>query len=181
MALDELLNDLRDRKALVDWRRDRMNSGDLRGYLLDYSDELLLLGVVSDFIRDDGYTIVAREDVTFLRWDTDILRGWRRAAFSSQGELAEDPKVDLEGWAGVLRSLDGVADLLTFHREKLDSSTCYIAGRFEIRDPWLIGEQLTSDATHDGRFALLLEDLTRIDFGGSYELGLSRAAEIMGM
>lgn len=180
MAFDEMLNDLRDRKALVDFRRDRLNVGDLRGYLLDYSEELMLIGVVSDFVRHDGYRIIAREDLTYLRWDTDILRGWRRAAISLAGEVAEGPKVDLEGWSGAIRSLDGVAELLTFHRHRLDSSTCYIALRFELREPWLIGDQLTSEATHDGRFAMLLEDLTQIDFGGSYEKGLSLAAEIIG-
>jgi len=56
----------------------------------------------------------------------------------------------------------------------VDQSTAYIARNFELASDLIVGVQVTKEGEEDGTFPIRVEDLTRIDFGGGYDQGLSR-------
>jgi hypothetical protein len=169
----DLLTRLRNGRTLVDVRRDEMNVDDVRGLILDVSDTLLLIGVVSDDIQYDGYTVVDRDDVSFLRWGTSVLLGWEGVLGGLDDDLAVRD-IALTDWRSAIGSIRPRMPLVAFHREKIDSRTCYLSDDFELAEVEIIGRQVTIDGEHDGSFAIRLGDLTRIDFGGRYEGGLRR-------
>ena len=176
MIFLELLNELSESKSLVDVRRDELEVDDIRGFILATSAKLVLIGVVGDDIRHDGYTIVELDDITFLRWGTDNLLGWEKVLRGPEGDdMAKE--LDLSNWWAAIEVARAKAALITFHRERLDSTVCYISDRFQFSDLSVIGRQITTDGQRNGSFALRSEDLTRIDFGARYESGLNRMLE----
>ncbi|WP_435009149.1 hypothetical protein P12x_000397 [Tundrisphaera lichenicola] len=173
MIFFELFHDLIESRSLVDVRRDDLEVSDIRGFILGLSTELVLIGVVGDDIQHDGYAIIQLDDVSFLRWGTDKLLGWEKVLEGPRDDGMEND-IDLSNWSGAIESARSKAPLVTFHREKLDSSTCYITDRFENTDLSIVGRQITTDGQRNGSFAIKTEDLTRIDLGGRYEAGLKR-------
>lgn len=175
MIFDDLMRDLQARRDLVDIRRDDLDADDIRGFFLDVSVPLLLIRIVGDDIRYDGFTVIDRGDVTFLRWGTGKLRGWERALAARDDDgRCDAPPVDLSGWHPLVVSLRRHTGLVTFHRERLDAGTCYVSDDFECSESLLVGRQVTPEGIRDGSFALRLGDLTRVDVGGRYESGLQQ-------
>ena len=174
MIFFELLNELSEAKSLVDVRRDDLEVDDIRGFILGTSAKLVLIGVVGDDIRDDGYTIIELDDVTFLRWGTDQLLAWERVLPRPDGDAEVAADLDLSTWWGAIESARSKAPLITFRRERFNSSACYISDGFRTSDDSIIGRQVSTDGQRNGSFALRSDDLTRVDFGGRYEGGLGR-------
>ena len=171
MPFGELLRSLRGDHVLVDVRRDKIGGGDLRGFVADLSDELVLLDIVDD-VRANGQMIVMRDDISFLRWNTAQMRAWERAVIVADVPTAPEPAIDLTDWMSAITSLESHDRLLTFHRERMDESVCYLARDIELSFGLVVGLQVSIDGEEDGRFALQMGDLTRIDFGSAYERGL---------
>lgn len=175
MPFSAMLNRLQDERALVDVRRDGLDVSDIRGFIVGVSEALVLIAVVGDSIERDGFTIVERSAITFLRWGEPRLVAWAWVVELDRHELAAFPQ-DLTDWRSTIAS-PRPSRLLTFHREAIDRSTAYVAREFEVMGDLLVGKQVTPDGEEQGAFAIKLEDLTRVDFGGSYERGLSRILE----
>ena len=173
MIFFELLNQLNESKTLVDIRRDDLNVDDIRGFILGTSAEFVLIGVVGDDIQHNGFTVIATADISYLRWGTDYLLGWEKALPAPVGH-DQARETDLSSWWGILATARTMAPLVTFFRERLDSRTCYIADQFQFSDDMIVGRQITTDGQRNGSFAMRTDDLTRVDFGGSYEGGLKR-------
>jgi hypothetical protein len=177
MIFFELLNELIESKSLVDVRRDDLEVDDIRGFILATSAKLVLIGAVGDDIQHNGYSIIEQDDITLLRWGTDNLLGWEKALLGpSTAGLVKDP--DLSTWWGALEVARSTAPLVTFFRERLDSSVCYISDGFRFSDVSIVGRNISTDGERNGSFAIRSDDLTRIDFGGRYEAGLHRMLEM---
>ncbi len=174
MPFAQLLAQLRDDRTLVDVRRDEIGGGDIRGYISDITDELVRIDAVADDLQSDGLVIVNLDDITFLRWDTAKMRAWSRVVEVREADQSFDSTLDLSDWRSLLASLEGTDRLVSFHREKMDGGTCYIAREFSMTYDLIVGLQVTSEGEENGSFAIQVEDLTRIDLGAGYESGLKR-------
>lgn len=174
MPFGQLLGELRSDHVLVDVRRDEIGGGDLRGFVADLSDELVLLDIVDDGSQADGHAIIMRDDITFLRWNTAAMRAWERSVASEDVPASPGPTIDLSEWRSAIASLESRDRLLTFRRERMDGSVCYIAREIELTFDLVVAIQVSTEGKEDGRFALRVGDLTRLDFGSAYELGLGR-------
>ena len=174
MPFGQVLGELRSDHVLVDIRRDEIGGGDLRGFVADLSDELVLLDIVNDGVRGDGHAIILRDDITFLRWDTVAMRAWQRSVDAPAYPESPGLTIDLSDWRSVIASLESQDRLLTFHRERMDGSVCYIARELDLSFDLVVGLQVSTEGEEDGRFALRVGYLTRLDFDGSYERGLGR-------
>ena len=174
MPFSDLMRELKQQKTLVDIRRDELDVSDIRGHILDVTGCLVLIGVVADDIRLDGYSVISRDEVSFLRWGTDVLRGWQDVLNGRGGDDETASAVDITDWWRAIGTIRDHTPLLTFHRERFDPRTCYISDEFEVTPISIVGRQITTDGMRNGSFAIKMGDLTRIDFGGSYEHGLKR-------
>ena len=177
MIFFEQLNELIEAKSLVDVRREDLKADDIRGFILATSAKLVLVGVVGDDIRHDGYTIIELDDITFLRWGTDFLLDCERLL---GGPAVDGPtkEPDLSSWWGALETARASATLVTFYRERLDSDLIYISDAFQYSDVSITGRQVNSIGRRNGSFAIRSDDLTRIDFGGRYEGGRTRILKL---
>jgi hypothetical protein len=154
-----LLTELSAERRLVDIRREFLGVEDVRGFVLF-----------------SGFCILRREDITFLRYGTRILAAWERAV--AQLPAQEAAEVSLEGMREALRALARRGEITIIRREAADRDTIYIGRSLNLRGDILTLEQLTPEGEADGKVALQLQEVTRLDFGGNYERGLARMSRL---
>ncbi|MBO6620289.1 MAG: hypothetical protein JJ892_13235 [Balneola sp.] len=118
----DLLSNLKKSRSILSIRRDNIDSHRIQGFLLDYSDEIILLQYISDF-RMDGLMILKRSDITEIESDkTD----------SFQTQILKD---------------DGIFDKIQFNTVyKVDNLHCFFLSLKKINEKELvILENETSD------------------------------------
>lgn len=167
-----ILEECRQKRRLVDVRFDRWDISDLRGHVLRVSEHFVILAK-EDQGESDGLSIFPLDEVTLLRWDQGRLQAWDRImALSPPPFLPE--VIDLDTWSGLITSLAPRVPLISFHRDGVGGSTCYIGKNIRLLPGTLVAEEVTPEGEVDGWFALRLEDLTRVEVLGRYEQALHR-------
>jgi hypothetical protein len=169
----EALNNLQGTESLVDIRRDPI-AGSTRGFVAAVTAEFVVLSLVGDECHFDGTGIIRTEDVTLVRWDDDVLRSWTRILAESPSAPESVRHIDLTSWESIVRSVAAREHMVTFHRELVDGGVYHIGTKIAVLSECFTAEEVTVEGTIDGKFALPLEDLTRIDFGSGYERALWR-------
>jgi len=157
---------------LLDVRRSGLDVDDIRGFLTQRSDELLLISVVSGEIEQSGFSVVRLEDISLIRWRNGSLEAWRSVLPAA--DPRDMPRLDLTNWETVIRDLSRVGDWISIMTETVDQDRCYIASSITVADGIVIGEEVDADGDTNGSFALELEAITRVDFGDRYMEALKR-------
>jgi len=171
------LNHLQREGGLVDLKRERIESHTLRGFVTAVSADLVAMGVVNDECHFDGVTIVRTEDITFLRWQNEVLDAWAGVLQESPTSPTPVRHVELSSWESVVRSLLGSEPVVTFHREIVNDRACHLGTNISLEGECVVADEISVEGTVDGRFALSLGDLTKLDFGGGYEQALWRMVQ----
>jgi len=168
----EVLKMLADTRDLVDIRRSPARVSDTRGFVLAVSEERVLVAVISDDVLPSGFSVLRLEDITLVRWGRGKLKAWQAALAPLMDDFVWRPQVDLTDWESVITSAARAACIVTLFRENLDSDMCYIGRNLQIESGVVRAEEISTEGALDGHFALLVRDLTRVDYGGSYEKAL---------
>lgn len=170
----ETLHRLQQEGTLLDLKREALDPSTLRCFVTALSADFAVLSRVNDSCEFDGVTVVRTDDINFVRWDTDRLRAWAAVLQESPSSPEPSAFVDLGSWESVVRSIHDRIQILSFHMERADDDVCYIGTRISILGEGLEADDITIEGTIDGKFALSLDDLTRVDFGAGYERALGR-------
>lgn len=176
LAVWEALSRVHEEGSLVDLRRDDIPGGTIRGFLAAVSAEFVVVSEVDDQCHFDGTTVLRKEDITLMRWDTEVLRAWTRLLQESPSSPPPVRHLDLTSWESLVRSVAGREHVVTFHRELLDD-TCHVGINVEVEGESVIADEVSIEGTIDGRFALKVSDLTQVEFGGGYEQSLWRMVQ----
>ncbi|HMV48975.1 MAG TPA: hypothetical protein PLD20_28585 [Blastocatellia bacterium] len=162
---------------VVDFKRPKIDGYKLRGFVLDYSDSLTLLNVLDDNFYLNGFTVIRNSDIAGYRaYDKDdyfLNMALRLKAIKPMRK----PKIDLDNWATVLRTVQERFPLLTIHREAISSNVCYVGKLVSITEKTFTLYDIDPDANWDRPHLRKLADLTKVDFGGGYEDALWRVAK----
>jgi len=170
----DTLHQLQQDGALVDLRRDDVDGSSIRCFVTALTADFAVLAIVDDSCEFNGVSVVRTDDVSFVRWGNERLRAWARVLQESPSSPEAAGFLDLAGWESVVRSAAGRVPVVTFHRERRDDEVCQIGTEIEVRGGDVVADEITTEGTVDGRFAIELDDLTRVDFGGGYERALWR-------
>ncbi len=163
MLLDRTIKELIVRQALVDVHREHMSDSFISGAIIEVSDHFLYLRRFDDEGRYDGLSILRKDDVTRLAWGGNereaITRLVRRG-----GQLPERPKIELDSFQSVIRTLDAHFGHAVLFTEELDSDLT-AAGEVEEMDEEtvvlrLYGPKESLDRPHG---LLHLSDVTRVE------------------
>jgi predicted RNA-binding protein len=165
---------------LVDLKRESMDHNALRGFVATVSTDFVVVSVVDDQCHFNGATVLRTEDVTFVRWGSDVLAAWTRVLQESPTAPGSVKYVDLSSWETVVRSVAASERVVTFHREVVDDSVCYIGTNVSVEGECVTADVISVEGTINGRFALRTGDLTKLDFGGGYEQSLWRMVRSTG-
>jgi hypothetical protein len=143
------------------------------GYVLALGPELVLLAVVGHGIRFDGYQVYRLADISRLD-DPAPHAAFVESALNLRGlPRPSTPPVHLDSLPDLLRSATAAFSLVTIHTEDEDPEVCWIGQVVETDSDRVVLRHITPDADWDDLpDTYPLDEITRIDFGGSYENAL---------
>jgi hypothetical protein len=173
----ETLHRIQQDGLLVDLRRESLDSLTLRCFVTALSADFAVLSRVNDNCEFDGVIVIRTEDVTFARWDSEVLRSWGTVLQESPSSPEPAGFVDLASWESVVRTIHDNVPVVTFQRERADGDICHVGTGITILAEGIEADEVSIEGTIDGKFAINLEDLTRVDFGGGYERALWRMVQ----
>ena len=168
----EVLQRLKREGRLVRIERDALNVADIRGFVGSVSDTFALIHVVTAACHFDGGVVLRTKDVTCLRWGEAVSEARARAAFESPTAPEATAHVDLSSWEMLLPAVTCGEPVVTLHRERADE--CHVVTAVALVGECVEAEEISPDGSLDGTVAFDVSDLTRVDFGGTFERGVVR-------
>ncbi len=149
-----------------------------RGYVVDANEKHVLLHLVTDDIRLEGYVVLRLDDITEVKTDFDNLR-FIEKALQLRRMVPERPAlVDLNSMETILGSVDEHFSLMVIHREAVDQTECHIGSLEGIADKTFTIKEIDRDAQWCGVKRFRVDEVTRVEFNGGYETALAQVAGI---
>lgn len=148
----------------------------LRGFIVDFSEELLLLHQLDvDTFSLNGYTAVQIRDVK--RYGEATRGNWYYKAASHFGVTPAHPeRIELDSLSALVRSVAQRHPLITLHPERKNPDICYVGHLSSIELKRFSIHDLNSNCLWAGQRSLKFADISRIDFADRYSQGLWVAA-----
>lgn len=161
---------------IVEFKRKKIDKQRLGGFLLDYSEELTLINVLTDDYFLNGYTVIRNKDVT--KYDVYCNPEYFLCRAIKLKQITPDklPEVDLTNWETLLRTASYLFPLITIHREKISPNACNIGKISSIGKKHFCLYEIDTVALWDQEEKYRFKHLTKVDFGGGYEDGLWQVA-----
>ncbi|TDO98883.1 hypothetical protein [Marinomonas balearica] len=176
------LEKARTRKNVVRIFREDLDGPDnwTDGFVVDANEEMVLLQLVDDGVHLNGYQILFLEDISDFVHPAPF-NDFQKRVLELRDEEIEDPEVDLDDLAVLLVDISEEFGLVTLHREEVEADSCEIGRVIRADAVSFELEEIGSDARwFDETFEYDLYDITRIEFGSSYEEALILANDDMG-
>ncbi len=148
------------------------------GYVVDASEEFLLLQLVDDRISLNGYSLLRICDITQLDTEVDHARFIEKALEIRKKTVKQPMLVDLTDINTVIKSIDQNFPLLTLHRESINPDECWIGSLDSLGEKTVTINEMSPDAKWSGSKRINIDEITRIDFDGGYETALALVAKI---
>jgi len=150
------------------------------GFVVAANEEMVLLQLVDDSIRLNGYQVLFLEDISDFAHPAPF-NDFQKKVLALRGEEIVDPEVELDDLAVLLIDVSEEFGLVTLHREEIEPDSCEIGRVIRADAVTYELEEIGSDARwFDDTFEYDLYDITRIEFGGAYEDALMLANDDMG-
>ncbi|WP_139005906.1 hypothetical protein [Arthrobacter crystallopoietes] len=158
-----------DKKAYVDIRR-KINDADvIRGYVVQLSDDWILIADTRDGGYLDGFTALRTKDITKVKrvdgFEPELLKKHKQWP-----PAAPEQPISLSSAEAIIRTAGEGRDALTIHQEKDKPDACFIGAPVDWgrKSVWLL--EIDRHARWDTEMTKYrLKDITRIGFGGGYE------------
>jgi hypothetical protein len=157
------------RRQLVRFTRP-LEPGFVHGYVLAVGARWLLLALVGDGIRFNGFQCFRLRDIRELQIPHPHTV-FVETALKKRGErLPRRPQVNIACVGELLRSANGSFPLVTIHREQVDPDVCWIGQVLEVDSRRVVLREINPDARWDHEpTEYRLSEITRVAFGGDYE------------
>ncbi|GAB3482168.1 hypothetical protein [Marinomonas epiphytica] len=176
------LEKARTRKNVVRIFREDLDGPDnwSDGFVVDANEEMVLLQLVDEGVHINGYQVLFLEDISDFAHPAPF-NDFQKKVLALRGEEVVNPEVDLDDLAVMLIDISDEYGLVTLHREEIEPDSCEIGRVIKADAVTYELEEIGSDARwFDETFEYDLYDITRIEFGGSYEEALIMANDDMG-
>lgn len=149
------------------------DQGSTHGYVLDIGPQFILLGLIDDNIKFNGFQCLLISDVKRLKVP-DPYEDFIVAALRKRGQsIKNKPGIDLGSLPALLKSANALFSLVVIHRERIKPDTCVIGKVIDIKENHLLFLEIGPDAVwEDKPSKIRLSDITRVEFGGGYEEAL---------
>jgi len=160
----------------VEFDRKPIDKELLRGFVLEFSEQLTLLSPLDDERFElNGYTVIRNSDVR--RWrsvgeDSFCIRALRLKGVWPVRRRG----LSLASWPDLLKSANDLFPLITVSRERIDKNACQIGRILSMNRVSFQLEEIDTDASWNGHRRYKFNDVTRVDFGGGYVDALARVA-----
>jgi hypothetical protein len=155
----------------------KVESGAADGYVVNSSEQWLLLLLIGDTVAYQGFQAFRLQDVVSLEFPSP-RKAFYEAVLRKRGlRRPRTPTLDLSSTQELVCSAGKRFPLVTIHREKADPDVCHI-GQVVSASPTSVSIlEVTPDATWDESPSVYrVSQITRVDFGGPYEEALALIA-----
>ncbi len=171
------LETARKRRRIVSiWRR-RVDDHALRGVVMKVGSGIVLLHLLDEGIRLDGYSIIRLTDITKVEVPAPRSTFYHEA-LRIRGQRAQTPRaIVLSDLGAAITSAGRRFPLVTVHPERKDKGICWIGKPLVIARGVLVLSYIDPGAVWDGEQRCRLRDITKVDFGGAYETALAEVAK----
>ncbi len=164
-------------RHLFEVKRRLKDAGRTTGFIVDFSDSLVLFHTVNmDTFRLNGYTVIRREDISHYRvfskpeyWQVRAMRHFRPSPMPPEG-------ISVASLPELLKSVAEHYPLITLHPEKTKPDVCFIGPLVSMTERTFTIEDLNSSGEWTGPRRMKFGDVTRVEFGGGYEAALAVTA-----
>ena len=164
-------------RHLFEVERRLKNVGSISGFIVDFSDSLVLFHTLeTDTFRLNGYSVIRTEDISHYR----VFRRaeyWQVRAVSHFCLKPIRPAgISLTTVPDLLKSIAKHYPLITLHSEKANPDVCFIGALTSMMERTFTIENLDCNGEWGGLRRMKFSDVTRVDFGGGYENALAATA-----
>ena len=151
----------------------RFEDSRIRGYVLAVGHAHFLLALVSDRVWFDGFECFRIKDLKSI--EEDPYRAFAETALKKRGQRRpRTPRLDMTSIRTILESAGAISALVTVHREEVAPDVCHIGQVVGTNRSQIALLEIGPDARWDRTATTYsLREITRINFGGSYEEALS--------
>jgi hypothetical protein len=158
----------RDKTLVKFWNP--YDPGSTNGYVLDIGPRFFLLALIGEEIRFNGFQCMRLSDIRRLRAPNPYA-DFIVAALRKRGEtIHKKPRVSLNSLQELLKSANRLFPLVTIHQEGVKPGTCEIGRVVEMSKSHVFMLGISPNAIWDDKPTKIpLREITRVDFGGSYE------------
>ena len=150
--------------------RGEIEEASIDGFVAATGSNFFAVELISDAIYLDGFVCLRFKDVSSVVFPAP---NWpfKKAALSLRDQQPKDDlTIDCETLSGLLRSVPETFGLVSVHTEIVDPDVCYVGKIANVDEDKLTLSSVSPDAKwHDQRMEFRLSEVTRVDFGGSYE------------
>jgi hypothetical protein len=164
-------------KHLFEVRSRIKGAGSTMGFVVDFSDDLILFHVLAtDTFRLNGYAVNRTEDVKDYRGFNNGKFWQNRAAVHFKLAPVRPAGILLDSVPQLLTAISKRYPLITIHPEKIKPDVCYIGSLLSMTEATFKIDDLNCNAEWSSPRRLKFSDVTRVDFGGGYEQALAATA-----
>lgn len=164
-------------KHLFEVKRRLKDTGTTTGFIVDFSDSLVLLHTFdTDTFRLNGYSVIRKADISHYRvfskaeyWQFRAVRRFRLRPMQPAG-------ISVASLPELLKSVAEHYPLITLHPEKTKPEVCFIGTLASMTERTFTIEDLNCNAEWSGPRRMKFGDVTRVEFGGGYEAALAVTA-----
>lgn len=141
----------------------------IRGYVLAVGPSHFLLALVSDRLWFDGFECFRIKDLKNI--EPDPYRTFAEAALKKRGlRRPRTPRLAMDTTKSILESTGAISPLVTIHREEAAVDVCHVGKVVATNRTQVALLEIGPDARWDRTASMhALREITRINFGGSYE------------
>ena len=142
------------------------------GYVVGYSDALVLVHYVDDNIYFNGYNVVRIQDIRELTFVDDDRSVTHRALRLLGERPVPLQDFSLVSWHHVLQAAGDMYPLLIILRERIDEAVCFIGAAPRLTDRTVTLREIEPGAKWGRKRRFRFDDITSVEFGGGYERAL---------
>jgi hypothetical protein len=147
--------------------------GSSQGYVLDIGPRFFLLGLIDENMKFNGYQCLRISDVRRLQVPHPYAEFVVAALRKRRENIRRKPNINLGSPSELLKSANRRFPLVTLHRERVNPETCKIGRVIGVTKSHLSLLEIGPDAIWEEEpTEVRLSEITRVDFGGSYEEAL---------
>ena len=166
-----------EKKYLIEFDRRPQISERITGFVLDFSDSLILLHLLEwNAFTLNGYIIVREQDIKNYRVFGRPTY-WQNKAARKNRLKPIHPGISISSFEEAIESACKAFPLIAIEKELVVDDACWIGTPAAFTARTITIHNLDTNAEWVGTRKFNLKDITRLAFGGGYETALALSAK----
>lgn len=165
----EEISKLKKKRFLISIRREKIDNAKIQGFILAYSNELILIQYVSDF-RLDGLLVLRLRDITDIC--SDKTNQFQISILKDEGIYSKidfEKNYSINNWHSLFSTMVSEQDIITIEDENTDYPILMIGKLQKVNAESVVIHEFTGAARWlDEASEMFFEDISSLQIGNHY-------------